>query len=189
MKIFVITLLFVFFSTGAANAQSAHLDLNLAHNWNYLDRDLELSAERFSKNNGLKISLLYFQNTAEETSNWQGKPRATNLAEHLGLSIAYLRYIPLQESNVELYPYAKLSGFNLPYQSHDENLGLRAEPASWKFYSAIGLQVKCKLYRRLYLSGSVDAGGRWEKINYGRNLDFNGLAACGSIGLAYRIKA
>lgn len=180
--------LLMLLSLGKITAQAAHFEVNMAHNWNHLDRDLELSAERFFRQNGFRFGLHYFQNTAEETLNWQDKPRATNFAEHWGFSLAYLRYLPLKESNIELYPYFKVSGFNLPYQTQNEVSGLRTEPAKWKFYSGIGLQIKCKLHRRIYLSASADAGARWEKFSYFQDDYFNGLAACGSVGLAYRIR-
>lgn len=188
MKKITHAFIFSLLATAYASAQSAHLDANLVHNWNYLDRDIELSAERFFNKNGFKVSLHYFQNTAEQTFNWQDKPRATNFREHLGFGLAYLRYIPLKDSNIELYPYFKLSGFRLPYQTQDETFGLRSEPAYWKFYSGIGLQVKSKLYRNLYLTASADAGGRWENPQASYLDYFNGLATCGSVGLAYRIK-
>lgn len=169
-------------------AQSAHFDANLVHNWNYLDRDLELSGERFFKKNGVKISLHYFQNTAEETFNWQDKPRATSIAERWGWGVAYLRYLPMKESNIELYPYFKLTGFKLRYQTQNEVSGLESEPVSWKFYSGLGLQLKSKLYRSIYLSASADVGARWENDRYRQTDLFNGLATGGSVGLAYRIK-
>lgn len=173
----------------SAFAQSSHMDINTAHHWNYLDRDLELSLERFFNKNGVQLSLHYFQNTAESDMNWQDKPRATNFSEHIGWSLAYLRYLPLSESNVELYPYLKVTGFRLPYQSQNEQNGLFSEPASWKFYSALGVQVKCKLYRKLYLSAGADAGARWDQSLNTLGGPFNGLAATGFVGLAYRIKS
>jgi hypothetical protein len=170
-------------------SQSSHLDLNLAHNWNYLDRDIEFSGEQFFGKNGVKVALNYFQNTAEETQTWQDKPRATKFSEHIGFSLSYLRYVPLKESNIELYPYLKLSGFKMPYQSNDETYGLRSEYPFWKFYSGIGLQVKSKLYRQLYLTASADAGGRFEhRLGTVPGDFFNGLATCGSVGLSYRLK-
>jgi len=183
-----ITLAFIvsLFVTDYASAQSGHLDANLLHNWNYLDRDLELSAEKFFKKNGFKVSLLYFQNTAEQSSNWEMKPRASNFKEHWGFGLAYLRYLPLKDSNIELYPYFKFTGFELPYQTKNESFGLISQLASWKFYSGIGLQVKSKLYRKLYLTASADAGGRWENTP-GWLQYFNGLTSCGSVGLSYRI--
>ncbi|MBC7776894.1 MAG: hypothetical protein H7246_15790 [Phycisphaerae bacterium] len=180
--------LFTVLATAYSSAQSSHFDANLVHNWNYLDRDLELSAEQFLNKNGFKISLHYFQNTAEQNFNWQDKPRATNFAERLGLGITYLRYMPINESNIELYPYFKLTGFKLRYQTQNETSGLFSEPSSWKFYSGIGLQVKSKLYRRLYLSASADAGARWENDRYRQTDLFNGIATGGSVGLAYRIR-
>jgi len=188
MKKFTTLMLFTLLTTAYSSAQTGHLDLNMAHNWNYLDRDLELSAERFFNKNGFKIGLHYFQNTAEQYLNWQDKPRATKFAEHLGWSAAYLRHVPVSESNIEFYPYLKLSGFNLRYQAQDEVLGIRSEPATWKFYSGVGIQIKSKLYRKLYLSASADAGAIWAKRegNIGGKV-FNGIAPCGSVGLAYRI--
>ncbi len=184
--------LIIFFALlimGKAMAQANHLDVNLSHNWNYLDRDVELAAERLVNKNGIRISLHYFQNTADESENWQNKPRATNFAERWGWSIAYLRYLPIRESNIELYPYLKLTGFYLPYQTKDEVTGLHTEPARWKLYSALGLQMKSRLYRNFYLSATVDAGAGWEKSNYSLPTDyFAGLATGGSVGLAYRIK-
>ncbi len=187
MKKISTALLFTLLATAYSSAQSGHFDVNMVHNWNYLDRDLELSAERFLNKNGLKVSLHYFQNTAEESLNWQDKPRATNFAEHWGLGLTYLRYLPINESNIELYPYFKLTGFNLPYQTKNEISGLLSQPSSWKFYSGIGLQVKSKLHRRLYLSASADVGSRWEKQSSFYQNYFSGLATCGSVGLAYRI--
>ena len=188
MKQFSTALLFMLLVTAYASAQSAHFDANLVHNWNYLDRDVELSAERFFDKNGFKLGLHYFQNTAEQTRDWQRKPRATNFAEHWGWSLSYLRYMPINESNIELYPYFKVSGFKLPYQTQSEVSGLSSEPALWKFYTGIGLQVKSKLYRRLYLSASADAGVRWENTLASYPGYFNGIATSGSVGLAYRIK-
>lgn len=179
--------LFTLLATAYSSAQSSHFDANLVHNWNYLDRDVELSAERFFNKNGFKIGLHYFQNTAEQTFNWQDKPRATNFAERLGWSVQYLRHVPISESNIEFYPYFKFIGFNLRYQAQDEVSGLRSDPARWKFYSGIGLQVKSKLYRKIYLSASVDAGARWEKLPFSYLNYFNGIATGGSVGLAYRI--
>ena len=57
--------LIIFFALlimGKAMAQANHLDVNLSHNWNYLDRDVELAAERLVNKNGIRISLHYFQN-------------------------------------------------------------------------------------------------------------------------------
>jgi len=188
MKKFTTAFLFTLLASAYSSAQSGHFDVNLMHNWNHLDRDLELSAERFFSKNGFKVSLNYFQNTAEQYLNWQDKPRATNFTEHWGLGLTYLRYTPINESNIELYPYFKLTGFNLPYQTQSETSGLASELSSWKFYTGIGLQVKSKLYRRLYLSASADVGGRWEKRPFSYLDYFNGFATCGSVGLAYRIR-
>lgn len=189
MKNLLNALLFFVLNLGVALAQSGHTDLNVVHNWNFLDRDIELSGERFLGKNGFKVGIHYFQNTAEETQTWQDKPRATKLSQRFGFSLSYLRYMPLKESNIELYPYLKLAGFNLPYQAHDEVNGLSTESPLWKFYSGIGLQVKSKLYRQLYLTASADAGGRWERrIGTIPGEFFNGLTSCGSIGLSYRLK-
>jgi hypothetical protein len=188
MKKITCVILFSLLTTAYASAQSSHLDANLLHNWNYLDRDLELSAEKFFNKNGFKVSLLYFQNTAEQSLNWVMKPRASNFKEHWGFGLAYLRYLPLKNSNIELYPYVKVTGFKLPYQTNNESFGLISQLPYWKFYSGIGLQVKSKLYRDLYLTASADAGARWENPQASYLDYFNGLAAGGAVGLAYRIK-
>jgi hypothetical protein len=188
MKKITYAILFSLLATACASAQSGHLDANLVHNWNYLDRDIELSAEKFFNKNGFKVSLLYFQNTAEQSLNWEMKPRASNFKEHWGFGLVYLRYLPLKKSNVELYPYVKLTGFKLPYQTHNESFGLISQRPYWKFYSGIGLQVKSKLYHNLYLMASADAGARWENPQASYLDYFDGLAACGAVGLAYRIK-
>lgn len=169
------------------SAQAGHFDYNVVHNWNYLDRDLEMALEKFSGKNGLRLSVHCFQNTAEETFNWQDKPRATTFAERWGLGLTYLRYVPIPESNIEFYPYLKAMGFRLRYQTQNEQFGLVSEDARWKFYSALGLQVKSKVYRSLYLTASIDAGARWEKRDFSLGNDFfNGLSSGGSVGLAYR---
>ena len=188
MKKIRLAFLCTLLATAYVSAQSGHLDANLVHNWNHLDRDIELSGEKFFNKNGFKVSLLYFQNTAEQSLNWVMKPRASNFKEHWGFGLAYLRYLPLKNSNVELYPYVKLTGFNLPYQTNNESFGLISQLPHWKFYSGIGLQVKSKLYRDLYLTASADAGGRWENPQASYLDYFNGLAAGGAVGLAYRIK-
>lgn len=188
MKKIRLAFLCTLLATAYVSAQSGHLDANLVHNWNHLDRDIELSGEKFFNKNGFKLSLLYFQNTAEETFNWQDKPRATNFGEHWGFGLAYLRFLPIKDSNIELYPYFKISGFKLPYQTQDESFGLFSQRAGWKFYSGIGLQVKSKLYRNLYLTASADAGARWDAPPVTYIDAFNGFATCGSVGLAYRIK-
>jgi len=66
MKITPILCCCALLASVSLSAQSSHLDLNLAHNWNYLDRDIELSGEQFFGKNGVKLGLHYFQNTADE---------------------------------------------------------------------------------------------------------------------------
>ncbi|MBL7804878.1 MAG: hypothetical protein JNL02_14150 [Saprospiraceae bacterium] len=172
----------------AATAQTARFDLGLAHQWNFLDRDIALTATRYWGADGLRVGLHYFQHTAQPTVAWY-RPRAQNLGQRFGLSLAYERRILLPQGDLELYPFVGGQVFKVAYVSQNENFVQFAEEPAVNLNTALGLLTKVKLHRRIYLQGSAALGPNWSWGNNfgGRNFEFGGLSGTFSLGALYRI--
>ncbi len=178
-----------------ANSLSAqkHLDINLAHNWNFFDRDFEISLEHFSGKFGIKTGLNIFQHTAQESLTWE-RPYAANFGQKIGFHAAILYRAALPNSNVELSPFFKLASFYLSQKRQIGENNAAIDDPYLRTSSSLGVQAKAKLSGRLMLFGSVEAGAVWDfgshQFHAGNNsgIEFNGLATGGSIGLGWRLK-
>lgn len=180
--------------TSLTNSLSAqkHLDINLAHNWNFFDRDFEISLEHFPGKFGVKAGLNIFQHTAQESLNWE-RPYAANFGQKIGYHAALLYRAPVPNSNVELSPFFKIASFYLSQkQQIGENNAVVSNPYL-RTATSLGVQAKARLSGRLMLFGNVEAGSVWEFGTHpnqlsGNSIYFNGLATGGSIGLGWRLK-
>ncbi len=171
-------------------AAQKHLDVNLAHNWNLLDRDIEFSVERFLGKTGIKAGLNLFQHTAQESLTWE-RPYAANFGQKIGFHAAFLYRAPLRHSDVELSPYFKVAAF---YLSDKRKLGENEAIVSDAYFrpsTSLGLQAKARLSGRLMLFGSVEVGAVWafgNTPNFFPGQYFYGGATGGSVGLGWRLK-
>ncbi len=168
-----------------------HLDIGLAHNWNFLDRDIEVSIERFKGKIGIKAGLNYFQFTAPESVSYE-RNYAAYLDQKIGFHVAILYRGVLPDSEVELAPFLKLSGFYVGDKVQVDNLTVGTYAPYNKLNTAFGLQVKTKLTGKVMLFGNLESGARWDLFGprysqQNQPVSFNGLTAGGSVGLAWRL--
>jgi len=185
--LFTLTLL-----TNNLSAQK-HLDIGLAHNWNLLDRDIEISVEQFYGKIGFKAGLNIFQHTAQESLTWE-RAYASNLGQRLGFHAAFLYRLPLRNSDVELSPFFKVTSFYLSQKQQIGENNAVLYPAFLRPSTSLGVQGKARLSGRLMLFGSVEAGAMWDfgkvQSNFPRQkgVGLYGLATGGAVGLAWRLK-
>ncbi len=170
-----------------------HRDINLAHNWNFLDRDIEVSVENFSGKLGFSAGLNLFQHTAQDVLYWS-RPYAANFGQRIGAHAALLYRIPLRDSDVELVPLFKLGFFYLSEKTQIGENNAETSPAFFRPISALGIQAKAKLSGRLMLFARAEAGFVWdfsgtEEFQLGhRNIPIYGGGAGATLGLAWRLK-
>ncbi|HNL38374.1 MAG: hypothetical protein U0U46_11680 [Saprospiraceae bacterium] len=179
-------LMLLFFATSAF-AQQPRLDIGLAHQWNFLDRDAALTATRYWGDNGVRVGLHYFQHTAQQAVSWY-RPRALNFGQHFGFSLAYERRIHLPDSDLELYPFVGGQAFKVAYVKQDENFVQKAEEPAVNLNTHLGVLVKVKLHRRIFVQASAALGPNWSWGQQwgGKNVEFGGLSGTFALGALYR---
>ncbi len=187
MKKTVLSALGLLFFAAAAFSQSPRLDIGLAHQWNFLDRDAALTATKYWGDNGLRVGVHYFQHTAQPTISWY-RPRALNFGQHFGFSLAYERQIHLPDSDLELYPFVGAQAFKVAYVIQDENFVRYPEKPNVNLNTHLGVLVKVKLHRRIYMQASAALGPNWAwGHTFGnKNFEFGGLSGTFSLGALYR---
>ncbi len=170
-----------------------HLDINLAHNWNFLDRDIELSVENFSGKLGFNAGLNLFQHTAQDVLNWE-RPYAANFGQRIGFHAALLYRIPLRDSDVELAPFFKAGFFYLSEKRQIGENNAETSPAFFRPISSLGIQAKVKLSGRFMLFARADVGIVWDfngtqEFRLGnRAMPIYGFGSGATLGLAWRLK-
>lgn len=183
-------LFLLFLANSSLKAQNT-FDLNLAHNWNFLDRDIELSGERFWKKAGVKMGLNYFQHTVIDAA-YAEQAYAANFGQHIGFHAAFLYRVSLRQSHVELSPFAKITAFHIGTRLQTDYDKSTQFPAYFRSNVSLGIQAKTQLSGRLMLFAVAEAGMGLAEGAYVNSRQqtfvFDGINTSGGVGLSWRLK-